>query len=459
MAREWVREGTFENGFDVVESFVTLMRRVELLCTDGSFHYTTLRMPQFFRLPFPPGGESETNENAKLTKSVIEELPSTPKVEQNTDDDEERWYMKKKAKMVPAPAPAAPASTDASTTVPCSSLPPYYNTFSEFYSNFCDNWVRTAAAVASYQPPPTWTPYSSLPFPKDSKAYYFPEAVPPFLAQDPPVLLHPERVVPLSQSEQFERSYQPNVALAPPTKTSDGITYSKLKRGVIRVKSDLNSPAPNDETSPSFFNKEAKLDRADVKPSISPINSSLHASASPRSSPVTEAMPDSGVNNSVVEQVAAVLDALSDAEDAVRQRVIHLVERLTVRIDRCDVERRKYQEEISHLQARLTHVEEQNSHLAFINSQLRIQLESKHLPPHPEPPRLLNDKDGVALNRSSTPSRKCSTPAGLRLINSSATYSPANHNTPGISSKQPNCSPVSVITSPPPLTVIKSESA
>lgn len=58
MAREWVREGTFENGFDVVESFVTLMRRVELLCTDGSFHYTTLRMPQFFRLPFPPGGES-----------------------------------------------------------------------------------------------------------------------------------------------------------------------------------------------------------------------------------------------------------------------------------------------------------------------------------------------------------------------------------------------------------------
>lgn len=78
--------------------------------------------------------------------------------------------------------------------------------------------------------------------------------------------------------------------------------------------------------------------------------------------------------------MAAVLDALSDAEDAVRQRVIHLVERLTVRIDRCDVERRKYQEEISHLQARLTHVEEQNSHLAFINSQLRIQLESKVSP-------------------------------------------------------------------------------
>lgn len=34
---------------------------------------------------------------------------------------------------------------------------------------------------------------------------------------DPPVLQNPERVVPLSESERFERSYQPNVALAPPT--------------------------------------------------------------------------------------------------------------------------------------------------------------------------------------------------------------------------------------------------
>lgn len=33
---------------------------------------------------------------------------------------------------------------------------------------------------------------------------------------DPPVLQNPERVVPLSDSERFERSFQPNVALAPP---------------------------------------------------------------------------------------------------------------------------------------------------------------------------------------------------------------------------------------------------
>lgn len=67
-------------------------------------------------------------------------------------------------------------------------------------------------------------------------SFFFCYRVPPFLAQDPPVLLHPERVVPLSQSEQFERSYQPNVALAPPIKTSsDGITYSKVSVYANRV--------------------------------------------------------------------------------------------------------------------------------------------------------------------------------------------------------------------------------
>ncbi|KAG8225721.1 hypothetical protein J437_LFUL008106 [Ladona fulva] len=38
---------------------------------------------------------------------------------------------------------------------------------------------------------------------------------PSYLSHGPPVLLHPERVVPLSDSERFERTFQPNVALAP----------------------------------------------------------------------------------------------------------------------------------------------------------------------------------------------------------------------------------------------------
>lgn len=61
-------------------------------------------------------------------------------------------------------------------------------------------------------------------------------SVPAFLSHDPPVLLHPERVVPLSQMEQFESTFQPNVALAPPAhrhetvpKQEVTLNYNKLK--------------------------------------------------------------------------------------------------------------------------------------------------------------------------------------------------------------------------------------
>ena len=39
--------------------------------------------------------------------------------------------------------------------------------------------------------------------------------VPAYLSRGPPVLQHPERVVPLSECERFEPHFQPNVALAP----------------------------------------------------------------------------------------------------------------------------------------------------------------------------------------------------------------------------------------------------
>lgn len=81
--------------------------------------------------------------------------------------------------------------------------------------------------------------------------------------------------------------------------------------------------------------------------------------------------------NSVVEQVAAVLDALGDAEDAVRQRVINLVERLTLRIDKCEIERSKQKDEIAQLRLRLSQLQEENVQLYFDNSQLRQQLEIK----------------------------------------------------------------------------------
>ncbi|KAK7077782.1 hypothetical protein SK128_026408, partial [Halocaridina rubra] len=43
-----------------------------------------------------------------------------------------------------------------------------------------------------------------------------PTQLPAYLSQGPPVLADPRRVVPLSDTQKFERHYQPNVALAPP---------------------------------------------------------------------------------------------------------------------------------------------------------------------------------------------------------------------------------------------------
>lgn len=81
--------------------------------------------------------------------------------------------------------------------------------------------------------------------------------------------------------------------------------------------------------------------------------------------------------NGVMEQVVNVLSALGDAEDAVRQRIISLVDRLRLRIDRCDLERQKYLEEISQLRFRLSQLHEENVQLYFDNIQLRQQLENK----------------------------------------------------------------------------------
>lgn len=61
---------------------------------------------------------------------------------------------------------------------------------------------------------------------------------------------------------------------------------------------------------------------------------------------------------SVVEQVAAVLDALSDAKETTRLRVIGLVERLAVRLSRVEAENRRLKQEKEQLHQQLQRVRE-----------------------------------------------------------------------------------------------------
>ncbi|XP_054266434.1 ski oncogene-like isoform X1 [Macrosteles quadrilineatus] len=192
----------------------------------------------------------------------------------------------------------------------------HYDAF-HYYNNWYESWARNMGA---------WRPWPSLS--KESKH------VPAYLSHDPPVLLHPERVVPLSQMEQFESNFQPNVALAPPAHRHDSVpkqepvTEGKEKRPLLAPKQE--PPA----TPTALFNSEIELS-TDTEDSASETNNHENAVGS------------------VVEQVAAVLDALSDAKEATRQRVIGLVERLAVRLDRVEADNRRLREENDQLRKQL----------------------------------------------------------------------------------------------------------
>ncbi|RZF37034.1 hypothetical protein LSTR_LSTR004722 [Laodelphax striatellus] len=207
----------------------------------------------------------------------------------------------------------------------------YLQPYDSFHYFSWDLWARSMSAFK--------------PWPAALTKHALRDSVPSYLSHDPPVLLHPERVVPLSQSECFERTFQPNVALAPlahrfphekvEVKTEAGV--GACAGGGVREK----------EKRPSKVLSSAKLAAA--------VNGSSAAAAAALFNPemelstdtddsASEATPDSGVG-SVVEQVAAVLDALSDAKETTRQRVIGLVERLALRLDRIEADNRLLQQE------------------------------------------------------------------------------------------------------------------
>ncbi|KAK9885287.1 hypothetical protein WA026_010781, partial [Henosepilachna vigintioctopunctata] len=78
-----------------------------------------------------------------------------------------------------------------------------YASLEPFYNPFVQDLANVNRHVSAFKPVPLIAAESNI-----RKVGQF---------ADPPVLQHPEKVVPLSESEKFGRSYQPNVALVPPT--------------------------------------------------------------------------------------------------------------------------------------------------------------------------------------------------------------------------------------------------
>ena len=66
-------------------------------------------------------------------------------------------------------------------------------------------------------------------------------------SQEPPLLQNPERVVRHTENERFDRSYQPNVALAPRQTTRDDREQNTVIKREIQIKQERPS-TPNNES-------------------------------------------------------------------------------------------------------------------------------------------------------------------------------------------------------------------
>ncbi|KAI5756296.1 uncharacterized protein LOC103505318 [Diaphorina citri] len=227
---------------------------------------------------------------------------------------------------------------------------PYDTALHHYYSWHYDTWASLSQAL----PFRAWPSLPPLPtdkhLPKSLK-----DSVPSYLSHEPPILLHPERVVPHSQSEQFETSFQPNVALAPPLhKTHDHPPPHSIKREKKneRLKDYSSNKSGHGAASSVPLSTNPQLELSDTDDStLVPVNPEGDLSDTDDSTSETSLKP--GGASCVVDQVAAVLDALSDAKETTRQRVIRLVERLAVRIDKMESENSKLRSECSELRRQL----------------------------------------------------------------------------------------------------------
>ncbi|CAI9735493.1 ski oncogene-like [Octopus vulgaris] len=90
---------------------------------------------------------------------------------------------------------------------------------------------------------------------RDSLLYYsLPRSLPSYLQTGPPVLLHPERVIPHSESARYERHFTPNVSLAP--LPQQRLPDSKIKSELKESEMERNGLHQLAEAAVSKISKE-----------------------------------------------------------------------------------------------------------------------------------------------------------------------------------------------------------
>ncbi|KAJ8928952.1 hypothetical protein NQ314_018414 [Rhamnusium bicolor] len=176
---------------------------------------------------------------------------------------------------------------------------------------------------------------------------------------DPPVLQNPERVVLMSESERFERSYQPNVALAPPTPKKHRYGRSGECTPIITgtIKSEILSPVKVEAMV-----KEEILDERRINPekvieaaTVSVVQSTLTV---PKYNPEIELSTDTEDSASETSEkhseFGKIEEVLRGVDSNVRDKVLELFKNLTKEHERVVQESRIKDNKISDLELRNT---------------------------------------------------------------------------------------------------------
>lgn len=151
-------------------------------------------------------------------------------------------------------------------------------------------------------------------FPKEGKTRH---SVPSNLGRykEPPILQHPERVVPMSESERFERSFQPNVALAPPKKHKYKEEI-KLEEYPTKIEETIEN---------TVITKPEEKTHSVVDSTVSVVQTAQRYNSEIELSTDTDDSLSDTSDNQKVTEIQRVADALIDVPDEIRERVLDLV--------------------------------------------------------------------------------------------------------------------------------------
>lgn len=208
-------------------------------------------------------------------------------------------------------------------------------------------------------------------FAKEGKSRHIPSSL-GGRYKEPPLLQNPERVVSLSESEKFERSFQPNVALAPPKKQK----YKGLDLATddyVKESPDATSVITSKEYTkvPTKLQHIERTHSAIVDSTVSVVQSTAqqrYNSEIELSTDTDDSLSDtSGDNLRKLSDVQRVAEALTDASEEMKERVLDLVRNITKEhsrvIQQCqekDERIRQLEQKIKELQTEMRQPEDVN---------------------------------------------------------------------------------------------------